>query len=114
MRGRIAIAVIGAGLGLMAFATQTANEVQDPVAHKVELAHWLETGLWVQPWLLFGGAALLLAGVVLALVARERRTVLGGVAALAFPLVAVLASGWILLASLFDWRIPNLTGSFPQ
>jgi hypothetical protein len=114
VRRRIAIAVMAAGFGLMAFATQTADEVQDPVPHKVELAHWLETGLWVQPWLLFAGAVVLLAGVVVAVLARERRTVLVGAAALVLPLLAVVASGWILLASLLDWRLPNLTGSFPQ
>lgn len=53
------------GVALMTFAIQRADEVRSPIPHKVQIAHWLETSLWVNPYLLLIGAAILLVGAVL-------------------------------------------------
>ena len=64
VRRAVGLASILAGLGLMAFSVQDADEGLG-IAHKVEIAHWLETSLWVNANLLLVGGVLFLIGAVL-------------------------------------------------
>lgn len=101
------------GIAIMAFATQTADELQSPVPHKVQIAHWLETGLWVNPYLLLIGAVILSVGAVLsARVSRRGRFM---------PYVVIVMSSFIVMgaiATLVVWELMglrvNLTESAPQ
>jgi hypothetical protein len=101
------------GVAIMAFAIQTADEVQSPVPHKVQIAHWLETGLWVNPYLLLIGAAILLTGAVLyAMVGRRRRMM---------PYAMIVVSSFIAMGAIaifVVWEVMglavNLTESAPQ
>ena len=54
------------GVALMWLGTQTVGEEHgvDP-RNKVLIAAWLETELWVNPWLVGGGFVMLIASVVL-------------------------------------------------
>jgi hypothetical protein len=72
--GRTLGLVVGLiGIGLMWFATQTADEGQ-VVLGKIEVAHWLETGLWVNGILMLGGLSIVFTASVL-MVLITRRTV---------------------------------------
>jgi len=99
-RGILGPSAIVLGIGTMMFATQAADEVQSPVPHKIELAHWLETGLWVNPYLLVLGASVLLVGVVLTCRRRTTRYPL-----IALSAVVLLTSLWILIV----WESGNGT-----
>jgi hypothetical protein len=111
-RRRVGGVGIAVALGLMAFATQTADEVQDPVPHKISIAHWLETSLWIQPWFMLAGATLLL-GATLVWWTGWRRRLLPSLVVLVMPLVTLAVSVWIVLAAVNDWHV-NLTASAPQ
>lgn len=91
----------GIGLGVIAmaeiaFATQTADEVQSPVANKVEITHWLETGLWVNPGLFLVGALTLFLAAVLYLRTPQRPTV-AYVVYLVIPTMVVLIALYIFV-----------------
>jgi hypothetical protein len=61
------------GVAMMWLGTQTVGEEHgvDP-RNKVLVAAWLETELWVDPWLVGGGLVILIAAVVLFAVSRPR------------------------------------------
>jgi hypothetical protein len=61
------------GVALMWLGTQTVGEGTEAPRNKVLVAAWLETKLWVNPWLLVGGLVLFIAAVVLVAVNRRRR-----------------------------------------
>lgn len=101
------------GVALMAFAIQTADEVRSPIPHKVQIAHWLETGLWVNPYLLLIGAVILLVGAALsARVSRRGRFL--------FYAMIVMSSFIVMgaIATLVVWELMglrvNLMESAPQ
>ena len=57
----------------MWFAVQTTGQEHGPDPRsKVLLAAWLETELWVNPWLLGAGLAGLIAAVLLFAIPRRR------------------------------------------
>jgi hypothetical protein len=112
-RRRVGGVGIAVALGLMAFATQTADEVQDPVPHKISIAHWLETSLWIQPWFMLAGATLLLGATLVWWTGWRRRRLLPSLVVLVMPLVTLAVSVWIVLAAVNDWHV-NLTASAPQ
>ena len=101
------------GVGIMAVATQTADEVQDPVAHKVQIAHWLETGLWVNPYLLLAGAVTLLVGAVLYATIGSSPRMRRYTAIAMSSLIVIAAIAIFVVWQMLD-RSPNLTESWPQ
>jgi hypothetical protein len=107
-RSILGVSTIALGIGTTMVATQTADEVQSPVPHKVELAHWLETGLWVNPYLLVLGTTLLFVGVVLTFKRRATRYPL-----IALSGVVLVTSLWILIVS-HAGNGMNLTRWAPQ
>jgi hypothetical protein len=90
------------GVAMMAFATQTADEVQSPVAHKVQIAHWLETGLWVNPYLFLIGAVILLIGGLLDPMVGSRRMI---------RYAAIAVSSLIVMAAIAIFAIWEGAGS---
>jgi len=101
----LAVAVGVIGVAVMAFAVQTADEAQSPVRHKVEIAHWLETGLWVNPHALLFGALIFLAGAVLyATIGSQSQTL---------RYVAISGSSLVLGAAITIFFIDAAT-RFPQ
>lgn len=101
------------GVAIMALATQTADEVRSPVPHKVQIAHWLETGLWVNPYLLLIGAAILLVGAVLYATVSSRGRMM--------PYAMIVVSSFIVMGAIaifVVWEVMglsvNLTESAPQ
>jgi formate-dependent nitrite reductase membrane component NrfD len=97
------------GLALMAFATQTTNESVSKSAHKAEVAHWLETTLWIEPRFMAMGAATVLTVAVLWLFIT-RRSAWDILIAVALFLASV--GGFFLTWA--TTQHTNLTRSFPQ
>lgn len=101
------------GVAILAFATQTADEVQSPVAHKVQIAHWLETGLWVNPYLFLIGAVTLLVGAVLSTTVGSRRRTMRYAMIAVSSLFVMAAIAIFLIWEVSDLSV-NLTESAPQ
>jgi hypothetical protein len=103
-----------AAVGLMAFSIQDADEGQGVIPHTVEIAHWLETALWVNANLLLVGAVLVLAGAVVCLSPRHDWTLGEYILRLAIPVVVVIAALCIFIV----WEVlgadVNLTSGWPQ
>ena len=112
---RRAVAIVGMVLGVavMAFAIQTADEVQSPVPHKVQIAHWLETGLWVNPYLLLVGATILLAGAILYATSRPRGRAMSYAMILMSSLAVMGATTVFVVWEVMDLSV-NLMKSAPQ
>ena len=109
--GRTLGLVVGLiGIGLMWFATQTADE-GDVVLGKIEVAHWLETGLWVNEILMLVGLSIALTASVL-MVLITRRTVWDFLIAASFVLIAGI--GCVLVWATAQGHSVNLTRSWPQ
>jgi hypothetical protein len=122
MTRRIAALALGiVSVGVIAFACQTTGEApQPPPAGKIEVAHWLETDLWVEPVVFLLGAAVLFAAVALAVRSYEPSTSaylvwLAG-PALVLTAAIVLFIGWDVMHSgqpvlsyrlLQDWGVPQ-------
>ena len=107
---RIAVAVALFGIVLMRYAIQTADEGVGPIAHKKEIAHWLETSLWVDPRSMALGAIIVLIVAVLWLFICRGS---GWDLVLSGSLVVASAAGFF-----FAWAATfhhgNLTRSWPQ
>jgi hypothetical protein len=88
LRSVAGVLVIILGVATMIFANQTTGEGYAP-PHKVELAHWLETDVWVNPYLLIAGALIAMGGVLLCVRYRSIRH--PAVAVSALPLAASVA-----------------------
>lgn len=101
------------GVALMAFAIQTADEVRSPIPHKVQIAHWLETSLWVNPYLLLIGAAILLVGAVLFVTLGPRRRMIPYAMIVVSSLVVMGAIAIFVVWEVMDLGV-NLTESAPQ
>jgi hypothetical protein len=94
----------------MWFATQTADE-GIVVAGKIEVAHWLETGLWVNAILMLAGLSIVFAASVL-MVLITRRTIWDFVITTGFVLIAGV--GCVLVWATAQGHYVNLTSSWPQ
>lgn len=101
------------GVALMAFAIQTADEVRSPIPHKVQIAHWLEPSLWVNPYLLLIGAAILLVGAVLFVTLGPRRRMIPYAMIVVSSLVVMGAIAIFVVWEVMDLGV-NLTESAPQ
>jgi hypothetical protein len=98
------------GIVLMRYAIRTADEGVGPIAQKKQIAHWLETSLWVDPRYMAVGAVIALAVAVLWLFICRRS---GRDLLLSGSLVVASAIGFF-----FAWAAAfhrgNLTRSWPQ
>ena len=101
VRDRVRVAgVVGmsVGLAVMWFGIQTADEVQSSPTGKFEVAHFIETGWWVNPHLLLIGAAILFVAVPFATrgLARYSLGVLATLVVVAAWAIAVARPDFIL------------------
>ena len=110
--GRVLGLAVGLiGIGVMWFATQTADESQGIITQKIEVAHWLETGVWVNAVVLLVGLSIVFTASVL-MVVITRRTVWDFLIAMAF--VAIAGFGLVLVWATAQGHHVNLTRSWPQ
>jgi hypothetical protein len=67
------LGVLAVGVGLVWFGTQTVGQEHsgDP-NNKVFVASWIETQLWMNPWLVAIGGLMLATAVLLLLVSPRR------------------------------------------
>jgi hypothetical protein len=108
------VAAYGTGVAVMAFAVQTADEGQWAPTHKVEMAHWLETGLWIDPGLMLLGATALMFVALLHAAWRG-----GGVLRIALTIsipFLILVAAFILYVFevVLGWHYVNWTSWAPQ
>ncbi len=109
--GRILGLLVGLiGIGVMWFATQVADE-GDVVVGKIEVAHWLETGMWVDAILMLVGLSIVFTASVL-MVLITRRTVWDFL--IATSLVLITGIGCVLVWATAQGHYVNLTRSWPQ
>jgi len=98
------------GIGVMWFATQVADE-GDVVVGKIEVAHWLETAVWVDAILMLVGLSIVFTASVL-MVLITRRTVWDFL--IATSLVLITGIGCVLVWATAQGHYVNLTRSWPQ
>ena len=98
------------GIGVMWFATQVADE-GDVVVGKIEVAHWLETSVWVDAILILVGLSIVFTASVL-MVLITRRTVWDFL--MATSLVLITGIGCVLVWATAQGHCVNLTRSWPQ
>jgi hypothetical protein len=97
------------GIGTMWYAMQTTGEDVFAPPHKLHVAHWLETILWVDPRFMFTGGAIVFTVGALWLV-MTRRSIWDFVISAILILTSVL--GFVFIWAGF--RNLNLTRSWPQ